>query len=113
MSVRVEKNGEVTSVINDRINARNAVDPETADALTAAFLAFDADTSAKVAVFYGEGGAFCAGWDLKYASTISERARFESEIIEPLAFPEDGASAPRGPMGPSRLELSKPVIAAV
>ena len=114
MSVRTEKNGEVTTVINDRINARNAVDPETADALTAAFLAFDRDRTAKVAVFYGEGGAFCAGWDLKYASALSERERFRTEIVERLAFPVDGAAAtPRGPMGPSRLELSKPVIAAV
>jgi len=113
MSVRTEKNGEVTTIINDRINARNAVDPETADALTAAFLAFDRDQGAKVAVFYGEGGAFCAGWDLKYASELSERERFRAEVVERLAFPIDAASAPRGPMGPSRLELSKPVIAAV
>ncbi len=113
MSVRTEKNGEVTIVINDRINARNAVDPETADALTAAFLAFDRDRTAKVAVFYGEGGAFCAGWDLKYASTLDERERFRTEIVERLAFPTGEAPATRGPMGPSRLELSKPVIAAV
>lgn len=113
MSVRTEKNGEVTTIINDRINARNAVDPETADALTAAFLAFDSDRTAKVAVFYGEGGAFCAGWDLKYASALSERERFRTEIIERLAFPMGAAPTPRGPMGPSRLELSKPVIAAV
>ncbi|MEP6609019.1 MAG: crotonase/enoyl-CoA hydratase family protein [Burkholderiaceae bacterium] len=113
MSVRIEKNGEVATIINDRINARNAVDPETADALTAAFLAFDHDQGAKVAVFYGEGGAFCAGWDLKYASELTERERFRAEIVERLAFTMGAASAPRGPMGPSRLELSKPVIAAV
>lgn len=113
MSVRTEKNGEVTTVINDRINARNAVDPETADALTAAFLEFDRDRTAKVAVFYGEGGAFCAGWDLKYASALSERERFRTEIVERLAFSAQGGATPRGPMGPSRLELSKPVIAAV
>jgi enoyl-CoA hydratase len=111
MSVRVERNGPVTTVINDRINARNACDPETADALQAAFLAFDADPEARVAVFWGAGGAFCGGWDLKYASTMGDGERFQEELVDGLAF---GAEPPaRGPMGPSRLELSKPVIAAV
>ena len=59
------------TVIHDRPEARNAMDPESADALTAAFLEFDADQEAAVAVFYGAGGAFCAGWDLKYVSTLS------------------------------------------
>lgn len=113
MSVRVERNGAVTTIINDRINARNAVDPATAEDLTEAFLAFDSDPEAKVAVFYGDGGAFCAGWDLKYASTLSDRERFHAEIAEQLGFPMGAAPAPRGPMGPSRLELSKPVIAAI
>jgi enoyl-CoA hydratase len=113
MAVRMERNGPVTTVINDRINARNASDPETADALTEAFLAFDADPDARVAVFWGAGGAFCAGWDLKYAATLSDRDRFEAEIVEGLAFVDGAEPAPRGPMGPSRLELSKPVIAAV
>ena len=113
MSVRVERNGVVTTIVNDRINARNAVDPDTADALTAAFLAFDRDPEAKVAVFYGDGGAFCAGWDLKYASTLGDRERFHEEIVEELGFPMGAAPAPRGPMGPSRLELSKPVIGAI
>jgi enoyl-CoA hydratase len=113
MTVRVEKSGAVTTIVNDRINARNAVDPETADALTAAFLAFDRDPEAKVAVFYGEGGAFCAGWDLKYAQSLDDRESFQREVVDGLAIPMGGAPAPRGPMGPSRLELSKPVIAAV
>jgi enoyl-CoA hydratase len=113
MTVRIEKSGPVTTVINDRVNARNAGDPETADALTAAFLAFDADPEAKVAVFWGAGGAFCAGWDLKYAATLADRDKFQAEIVEGLAFPPGSAPAPRGPLGPSRLELSKPVIAAV
>ena len=69
--VRVEKNGAVWTVIHDRPEARNAMDPESADALTAAFLEFDADKEASVAVFYGAGGAFCAGWDLKYVSTLN------------------------------------------
>ena len=59
--VRVEKNGAVWTVIHDRPEARNAMDPASADALTAAFLEFDADKKASVAVFYGAGGAFCAG----------------------------------------------------
>src|SRR5215510_13872479 len=71
MSVRIEKAGQVWTVIHDRPDARNAMDPESADALTAAFLEFDADADAAVAVFYGAGGAFCAGWDLKYVSSLS------------------------------------------
>ncbi len=109
MTVRVEKNGAVTTVIHSRAEARNAMDPASADALTAAFLAFDADPDASVAVFWGEGGAFCAGWDLKQASALAGRH-------DPLAefdFASDDSPAPRGPMGPSRLSLSKPVIAAV
>jgi enoyl-CoA hydratase len=113
MAVRVERDGPVTTVINDRINARNASDPEAADALTEAFLAFEADPEARVAVFWGAGGAFCAGWDLRYAASLADPDKFEAEIVEGLAFPQGLGPAPRGPMGPSRLELSKPVIAAV
>ena len=112
MTARVEKDGPVTTVIIDRGAARNAVDPDTAEALTAAFLAFDADDSARVAVFWGAGGAFCAGYDLKYAALLSEREKFQREFVDVLAFPPQGPP-PRGPMGPTRLELSKPVIAAV
>src|SRR5438874_143779 len=72
MAVRIEKNGSVWTVIHDRPEARNAMDPMSADALTGAFLEFDADKNASVAVFYGAGGAFCAGWDLKYVSTLDE-----------------------------------------
>ena len=70
MAVRIEKNGSVWTVIHDRPQARNAMDPASADALTKAFLEFDADKTAAVAVFYGAGGAFCAGWELKYVSTL-------------------------------------------
>jgi enoyl-CoA hydratase len=113
MTVRIEKSGPVTTIINDRINARNAGDPETADALTAAFLAFDRDIQAKAAVFWGAGGAFCAGWDLKYAAELADREQFQKDIVEGLAFPQGSGPAPRGPLGPSRLEINKPVIAAV
>src|SRR5947208_13945639 len=71
MTVRTEKAGPVWTIIHDRPEARNAMDPHSADALTAAFLEFDAHKDASVAVFYGAGGAFCAGWDLKYASTLT------------------------------------------
>ena len=112
--VRIEKNGPVWTVIHSRFEeARNAMDPESADALVHAFHAFDADESASVAVLWGEGGAFCAGWDLKFASTLSDRATFQRDVVDGLAFPTGANVAPRGPLGPTRLELSKPVIAAV
>ena len=72
MTVNVEKSGPVWTVIHNRPEARNAMDPSSADALTRAFLEFDADDAARVAVLYGEGGAFCAGWDLKYVSTLDQ-----------------------------------------
>ena len=108
MSVRVEKAKSVWTVIYSRPEARNAMDPDSADALVAAFESFDADPAASVAVFWGEGGAFCAGWDLNYVASLSGEA-----TLAPLDFPKDGGKPPRGPLGPSRLELSKPVIAAI
>jgi enoyl-CoA hydratase len=111
--VRVEKNESVITIINDRPEARNAGDPQTATDLTRAFLEFDADPTAKVAVFYGEGGSFCSGWDLKYAATLSEPEKFQTEIVEGLAFRKEEAATPRGPLGPSRLSLSKPVVGAI
>jgi enoyl-CoA hydratase len=102
MSVRIEKQGKVWTMIHSRPEAKNAVDPETAAALEAAFREFDADTEAAVAVFWGEGGAFCAGFDLKRAAQGTD--------TETLDF--DRAQS-RGPMGPTRLLLDKPVIAAV
>jgi enoyl-CoA hydratase len=70
MTVRTEKNGAVGTIIHDRPEARNAMDPKSADALTAAFLEFDADKNASVAVFYGAGGAFSAGWSNSSALSI-------------------------------------------
>jgi enoyl-CoA hydratase len=96
--VRVEKNGPVTTVIIDRPGARNAVDRPTAAALYQAFDEFDRDDSASVAVLYGDHGTFCAGADLKAFGTP------EMNRTQP-----DGP----GPMGPSRMMLTKPVIAAV
>src|ERR1700743_1439881 len=96
--VRVEHNGAVTTVIINRPEARNAVNGPTAAALYAAFDEFDADDTASVAVLWGDNGTFCAGADLKAFGT-----------------PEATAGHSRGPgrLGPSRMMLSKPVIAAV
>ena len=102
MSVRVEKRGPVTTVVLSRPEVRNAVDRPTAAALLRAFEAFEADPSAAVAVLHGEGGTFCAGADLK---AVAEGQG--NELVAPNA-----AGAP-GPMGPTRLQLRKPVIAAI
>lgn len=98
MSVRVERRGPVFTVVLHRPEARNAVDGPTAAALVDAFEAFERDAEAKVAVLWGEGGTFCAGADLKAIGTERQNR------LDP-----GGA----GPMGPSRLLLSKPVIAAI
>ncbi|MEU0655135.1 crotonase/enoyl-CoA hydratase family protein [Streptomyces albogriseolus] len=98
MPVRIERRGAVTTVVLSRPEARNAVDGPTAAELADAFRAFEADEEARAAVLWGEGGTFCAGADLKALGT--ERAN---------RVAEDGD----GPMGPTRLRLSKPVIAAV
>ncbi|MEV6118442.1 crotonase/enoyl-CoA hydratase family protein [Streptomyces sp. NPDC052109] len=98
MPVRVEREGYVTTVVLSRPEARNAVDGPTAAELAAAFREFEADDGARVAVLWGEGGTFCAGADLKAIGT--ERGN---------RVAEDGD----GPMGPTRMRLSKPVIAAV
>ena len=107
MPVRTEKNGAVWTVIHSRPETRNAMDPESAASLHRAFRAFDADESAHVVVFWGEGGSFCSGWDLKHAAALSG-----SEALDPFEFPDEG-EPPMAAMGPSRLELSKPVISAV
>jgi enoyl-CoA hydratase len=98
VSVRVEKTGPVTTVVIDRPERRNAVDRATADALADAFRAFEDDDTADVAVLWGAGGTFCAGADLH---AIAEGT--------PNRTQPDGD----GPMGPSRMQLSKPVIAAI
>jgi enoyl-CoA hydratase len=97
-AVRVQREGPVTTVLLSRPERRNAVDGATAQALADAFAAFDADDEAAVAVLHGEGGVFCAGADLKAAGTPNGNR-----------VAVDG----NGPMGPTRMRLSKPVIAAV
>ena len=98
MSVRVERDGAVSTVILDRPDVRNAVDGPAAAALAVAFAEFEADAGASVAVLCGAGGTFCAGADLKA-----------------LGGPDGNRVAPDGdgPMGPTRMRLSKPVIAAI
>ena len=114
MSIQVEKNEHVWTIIHDRSEARNSMDPQSADDLVAAFLSFEGDPEARVAVLWGAGGAFCAGWDLKYAATLMDLPEQErNEVFAQLDFPQDDAPIPRGAMGPTRLSLSKPVIAAV
>jgi enoyl-CoA hydratase len=110
MAVRIEKKGRVWTVIHSRAATRNAMDPESADALVSAFESFDRDDDAAVAVLWGEGGAFCAGWDLKYCASLIQDPSALHAIDYPL---EDRKAIPRGPLGPTRLELDKPVIAAV
>src|SRR5262249_4408189 len=113
MTVRIEKAGPVWTAIHDRPEARNAMDPESADALTKAFLAFDADCDAYVAVFYGAGGAFCAGWDLKYVSTLNADYPLGELDIPPAQARGNGGEISRGAPGPSPLEFDKPGICAV
>jgi enoyl-CoA hydratase len=97
-AVRIERAGPVTTVVLDGADARNAVDRDTAAALADAFRAFDADDGASVAVLWGAGGTFCAGADLRAL------AEGRGNRVEPTGD---------GPMGPTRMTLDKPVIAAI
>ncbi len=96
--MRCEREGPVVTVILDRPAHKNAVDRETAEQLADAFRSFDADDTARVAVLHGDHGVFCAGADLKAMATGA------GNRVE-----RDGD----GPMGPSRMQLSKPVIASI
>jgi enoyl-CoA hydratase len=101
LTVRTEKKGPVTTVILSRPEVRNAVDRSTARALADAFRLFEKDKEAKVAVFFGEYGTFCAGADLKAIASRDRPSHLSKQ------FKGDG------PMGPTRMVLSKPVIAAI
>lgn len=98
MTVRVEREGPVAIVVIDRPDRKNAIDRATAAALADAFRAFDADPTAHVAVLWGAGGTFSAGADLH-----------EIAAGKPNRVAPDGD----GPLGPTRMFLSKPVIAAI
>ena len=111
-SVRIDRGGEVWVVTIDRPEVRNAVDGPTAHALAAAFREFDADAEARVAILTGAGEHFCAGADLRaVASGSSTGGLGAAGHARALALDDDIASD--GPMGPTRLDLGKPVIAAV
>ncbi len=99
MTVTTSRHGTITVVTLDRREVRNAVDGATAAALAAAFRDFDADDSSQVAVFHGAHGTFCAGADLKAVAAESGSNSLEA--------------SGDGPMGPSRMLLSKPVVAAI
>jgi enoyl-CoA hydratase len=99
--VSTERNGAVLTIHLHRPHARNAVDGPTAAALLEAFEAFEADESLSVAVLHGQGGTFCAGADLKALGDPARR-----NFVEPTG-------TAHGPMGPTRMDFSKPVIAAI
>ena len=103
MSLRIERQGPVTTVVLDRPEARNAVDRAAATALATAFVEFDRDEGAHVAVLCGANGTFCPGADLKAIA-----AGEGNLVTAPVAGPD-----PNAPMGPTRLLLGKPVIAAI
>lgn len=111
MDISVGHVGRVTVITLERPEARNAVHPLMAHALYEAMLTFEADPGSDVAVLTGTGGAFCAGFDLKTAAEGSG-----ADWIDSLDLPDawDPVADPHpGPMGPTRLRLSKPVIAAI
>ena len=110
-TVEVIRQGEVTVVTLNRPEVRNAVDADTARQLYDAFLIFDADPDARVAVFHGAHGHFCAGWDLQAGAKFLGQSDASTAFADLAFTPQD--TNPLGPMGPSRLLLSKPVIAAV
>ena len=106
MSVTTASQGRVLTVLLDRPERRNAVDAATAAALERAFRVFDLDPRHDVAVLHGEHGTFCAGADLKALAAGDDPTRLE---LDDAATPP----GPRAPMGPTRLTLGKPVIAAI
>lgn len=97
-----ERRGTVVTVAINRPEARNAVNQETAGRLLEELEAFDRDPDLNVAVLYGKGGNFCAGYDLKELANHTASLKLEQDVTK----------GP-GPMGPSRMQLSKPLIAAV
>ncbi|MEO8081555.1 MAG: crotonase/enoyl-CoA hydratase family protein [Caldimonas sp.] len=111
-SVRIKRDTEVWTIVIDRPEVRNAVDGPTARALADAFRAFDLDAAARVAVLTGAGDHFCAGADLRRVTAAATPASLGG-ADDGLALALDDDMDADGPMGPTRLELVKPVIAAV
>ena len=110
--VSAERHGSVTIVTIDRPEARNAVTPSMADDLFRAFIAFDRDEDAKVAILAGQPGAFCAGFDLKTAAGGMDETWYAEHQLD-ASFDGIDDQPRKGPMGPTRLTLTKPVIAAI
>lgn len=110
--LQIDTQNRVRIITLDRPDARNAVNPALARALYQAFVAFDQDDRADSAVLTGAGGTFCAGFDLKSASS-QDAQDWIAEIDIPQGWSDPIAQPLPGPMGPSRLILSKPVIAAI
>jgi enoyl-CoA hydratase len=104
-AVTVDRSGPIATVVLHRPAVRNAVDPATAADLAAAFLELDAAPDIRAMVLWGAGGTFCAGADLQAVAQGWD----PTGLRPPDGTPRDGC----GPMGPTRLELGKPVIAAV
>lgn len=119
--VETRRHGAITVVTLNRADVRNAVDADTARMLYDAFVAFDADPDARVAVFHGANGHFCAGWDLQSGARMEQDLQqgadpFVALDFAPSHYATDGGTnptGPLGPMGPTRLLMSKPVIAAI
>ncbi len=103
MAVKMEKDGKVCTVIIERPEVKNAIDYQTSRELADAFRAFESDETAHAAVLWGAGGTFCAGADLKAlaANPLQEALRLNEDMAED------------GPLGPTRMLLSKPVVAAI
>jgi enoyl-CoA hydratase len=104
-AVRIERDGPTATVVLDRPGVRNAVDPPTAASLASAFATLDRDESVHAIVLWGAGGTFCAGADLRAVAAGWDPSKLEA----PSGRSDDAC----GPMGPTRMELGKPVIAAV
>lgn len=112
MTITIDKADGITTIAINRPQARNAVNPETARLLYQAFLEFEADPDQGVAILTGTGGYFCAGFDLK-AAGAGDATGWMAEVQIPEGWTDPVAYPIPGPMGPSRLMLSKPVIAAI
>lgn len=110
-AIHVEQFDDIRVITLDRPEVRNAVDTHTAQALYDAFLDFERDDASRIAVFHGANGHFCAGWDLQYGARV--HASGQAAELWQLDFEPAGDTRPMGPMGPTRLHLAKPVIAAV
>jgi enoyl-CoA hydratase len=113
-SVQSAAHGAITVITLSRPDVRNSVDAQTALQLYDALVTFEADANARVAVFHGAHGHFCAGWDLQAGARLASEGN--ADTLSTLDFSPGQCMAgggPLGPMGPTRLQLTKPVIAAI